>query len=197
MKKILLTGLLSILVTSCNYMEGSFTALDDIVFSKKSIPMGTYKAKLKMSPKKNKIVLKVKLDGNVQKVKFKIPEGTSVPRGNGELRLTAAQVGQPYDILGKISTKVANSPNRSGYEQCSYNISRRFCHINRNGHRVCYGTNSRIYGQRWVEFFVKTTDQTYELSLFEKEQLAALAMFNGGHRSVERIILNSSPCRRY
>jgi hypothetical protein len=124
------------------------------------VPAGQYKAVLNPTSK-TKMNLELKIEDKEYKFPLSIPEGVKVPESDGQLDLTADEIGQPYDLDARVKTDISSYDYDrhescvSGYvseRRCHWVPSRESCHetggeevctTRRTGERVCATTPTR------------------------------------------------------
>lgn len=176
---------------------------------------GTYFSTLKLK-KSKKVTLELQ-NGKKQKVIFTVPKGTTIPRSYGEMRLTSAEVGQPYDVTAKVQTLSSSSEIRHTTETCSRSVVRDVCtfrpgpirtqcHVDRYGRRICREVRapsvrvcnpvSRIvYGTRNVAYRITGRTTEFTFTLFDEASQAPLANFKGTEFNSNRDIVSYGVCR--
>jgi hypothetical protein len=155
------------------------------------IKVGTYTADL--SPNgSTKIALRINND-NDERFNFAIPEGSKIP-DNGTVSFTAAQVNQAADVTVTVTTDVTNSPTQEGYTSCTYQMPTQVCFPIPNGGMSCSTQYQTVYGQQWTRFYDEVTKKNVTLNISEPATTEFSAQFIGNSNSVDRIILNQSPC---
>ncbi len=141
MKKLFSLSLLTLVLASCDALEGKLQVSEELtVIAKKNglfqkgtrevkVPVALYDAKLNPTSKKN-IDLEIKVDGKTAKIPFAIPQGTVLPETEGRVEIPAATNGQAYDLTADVSTK-SGTGQYSQNESCvlRYRMERRCDHI--------------------------------------------------------------------
>lgn len=184
MKKISLL-IMALFFVSCETINGNFTASETLSLKKGSdrvnVPAGNYKASLRVTTKK------VKLDiGDGNKYKFRI-DPDAIPRRNGSVFFSAAEVEQPYDVSTTVRSTVSESDSRAGSESCSYQQPYTVCYPDNRGRSRCYTEYRTVYGYRQVQYRVRTTDKSLNINLLSPGTEMAVANFEGRDVNRERI----------
>ena len=196
MKTLLPLVALALLFVGCERIEGQLnvtspTTLKNSDGQTRSIQAGTYTADIKANTKK-KITLRLNDDNN-NKFIFNIPDG-SIPN-NGVFAFKASTVGQPVDLSGQVVTEVTNGERRTGYESCQYQEPVQVCYPAPNGGMQCTIQYQTKFGQRWIEYYNRTTNKNVVMSISPANTNTESAQFNGNARWAERVILSQSVCR--
>ncbi len=174
--------IVALFLVSCETINGNFTATESLSLKKGSssvsIPAGNYKASLRVTTKK------VKLDiGDGNKYKFRI-DPDAIPRRNGSVFFSAAEVEQPYDVNTTVRSTVSETDSRSGSESCSYQQPYTVCYPDNRGRTRCHTEYRTVYGYRQVQYRVRTTDKSLLIHLQSPGTEVSVASFEG--RDVDR-----------
>jgi len=139
-----------------------------------TIPAGTYNATIEGSANifKTQISLDLALKGGTGHILFNVPSGVAVPKEDGELKLTAAQSGQPFDMDGKIATNVQEGSVQSGVESCTRNETEQRCDGS-----SCHTETITITGQQDVQYHSEDTIRDVNVTISKAG--AVLATFSG------------------
>lgn len=196
MKTLLPLVAAALLFVGCERIEGQLnvsspTTLKNSDGNTRSIQAGTYTADIKANTKK-KITLRLNDDNN-NKFIFNIPDG-SIP-SNGTFAFKSSTVGQPVDLSGQVVTEVTNGERRTGYESCQYQEAVQVCYPAPQGGMQCTVQYQTRYGQRWIEYYNRTTNKNVVMSISPANTNTESAQFNGNARWAERVVLNQSMCR--
>lgn len=198
--KYLIPFLCLLFLSSCKglVIPGQFAAVEELALKRKgkliTIPVGTYTAKIKNHKNKK---LKLKLTG-INKNKyfnFKIPKKVDLPRENGHFSLTAAEVRQPYDVQGTVSTEKTLSETREDIEVCSYQDRDFFCTRDGFGNRHCHLNNRTRYGRRYVRYKLETSVRNVFVELLTPATNLVQSHFNGEKTFTKRIYSHIQYCR--
>ncbi|ATH07953.1 hypothetical protein BIY24_08310 [Halobacteriovorax marinus] len=196
---------------SCNDLDGTFTAKQDLVFkTKKSIisskyvsvkvPAGNYKAEFDFTSFDN---LKIDLSGIDKKIKIKLPDDLDINDRNDEFYIQGADVRQKYDFEGRIHTDYSRSETRRETESCSYTRyetrCRQVCHVNNRGRQICRSECSQFpvthYGYRRIEYYYSTRVTNMSLNVLEPSTSENVGSFTGRDSSTNRVVTWETPCR--
>jgi hypothetical protein len=139
-----------------------------------TIPAGIYNATVegKANLFVKEIALDLKMQGGTVQIPFKIPSGVTVPEHDGELKLAAAQSGQPFDLDGKISSDTQDGPEQAAVESCTRTETEQECDA-----RGCHTATITISGQQDVRYYYSDLIRTVNVT-FTKAGVS-LATFNG------------------
>jgi len=87
---------------------------------------GRFSTKITMgkSGRKNQLTLEVANANPATVIKMKFDKNINLGEN---FTLTAAQLGQNFDLTGNLITKVERSPEQSGYESCTYQYPQTVC----------------------------------------------------------------------
>jgi hypothetical protein len=202
---------MAVAFVSCNDLDGTFKAKQNLVFkTKKSIfsskmvkvkvPAGEHKAKIKFS---SKTKMKIDIDGVDNKIKVKLPKELSINDRNDEFFLAGEEIKQIYDFSGKIKTKYDQSGTHTGTESCTYTTyvkeCEKVCHTNDQGRTRCRRKCERVpqtnYGYQRVEFHYSTRETTLKLKVLDPSTSESLAQFRGYDSDTDKVITWSGTCR--
>lgn len=180
----------------CEKIEGQLNISSDTKLRSskgvvRTLSAGTYTADIKANTKK-KITLRLNNDGDA-KYEFNVPDG-SIP-SNGSFSYKSSTVGQPVDLTGNVTTQIVNGERRSTYESCQYQEPVQVCYPAPQGGVQCTIQYQTRFGQRWIEYYNRTTDKDVTLSISPANTGVESAQFIGNAKWVERIVLNQSACR--
>lgn len=211
MKKVL-TLLCSVLVlTSCVDITGRLDVKKDMQVKKKAgflnlkrktvaLPQGLYTATVSALGDKN---FNLKLEGRDNfKIPLKTEKDIALPTMNGEIRVSGADLDQPFDVRGTIYTNIERSETRETTESCSWTMTEERCE------KVCTVTNNvrtcdvqcrpvsiTRNGYRFVAYHIKTTYRDLKLQLLERGAENLLATFVGDDVETDRIVEHTGICR--
>lgn len=214
------------LSASCMEVDGTLNVKQDVTFQNVTIetanreqdmtvPAGNYRAQLEFKSRE-RVVLEIKdfyKNNRDIDIEFDIPKGSGIPQDNGNFFLSAADVGQPYDIAGEVNTDITRSPRRYDQEQCTYTdyerrcqrVCRNVCRTRPDGRRVCRQRcenrcrNVRVtkWGWRDIEYHVRTEEKDYEVEILVPGTNTQAAVFQGDYRNSQTIIDYRGMCSRY
>lgn len=144
---------------------------------------------------KNKAVIAMNLNGKKANLVLQIPKGKTFP-DNGGIRLSAKESGQPFDLLAEIKTIVTKSEPRRDYERCTVQWYETVCHNRYEPFRDCWTVVHSRPGERYVEYYYRTTDRTMAVNLTNPKQPADVAaQFYGQRQETEIVHTYESACR--
>jgi hypothetical protein len=120
-------------------MDGSLSVSEKLVVKVKGgflgmsrkdaiIPSGRYAAKLNPTSKTN-LNLEINAGGKDLKIPLSIPEGAVIPEFEGELDLSAAEIGQPYDALARVNSRVERNRYDRDESCVAGYVTQRRCHM--------------------------------------------------------------------
>jgi hypothetical protein len=187
------------LMVGCERLSGQLNISKDLklVNSKGDthlLRVGTYTADLRQSTFGKKIVLRLNEDAD-EKFNFAIPKGTKIPN-NGTFSLKSNQIGQKVDLKGTVATTHVDSPEREGYQSCTYSEPYTVCQpAGPYGQMQCQTYMRTIYGQQWVRSFDRTTHQDITLDITPVSAKESSGQFTGNASWVEQIVVNQTNCR--
>jgi hypothetical protein len=184
-----------VLFTSCENVKGPVEVFEKIKLKRRSksyyFSPGVYAGKVKISSSK-----KIKLTlGDSKKFTFRIPKGTSLPRYNGQLSLTARQVKQPYDLFANVESEETIGEERRGYEDCEYEAPVQRCSTDPQGRTRCWTEYRRVRGSRYVRYIPHRFDTDFQIDFKTASSENVVATFTGNKISVERKYIERGICR--
>lgn len=193
MKKIVIASLIlsTIVMTGCEDLPGVLTvtkAFNAVVKRKtKTIDVGQYKTSLDF--KRNKVVAIIDTGSEKMKIELAVPDNAQIP-SNGNFELSAAQTGQPFDVLGSVQTQVNESEMRSEYESCTYQTYDTICTPS-----GCHSVPVNRYGNRFIDYYVRDTNQKMDFDMTTSgDARSKLSHFAGAARYSEKIVTRESSC---
>jgi hypothetical protein len=194
----LLPVVILVFLSGCNDLNGQLNVsrsmkLKNSKNDEKVIAVGTYSAELKRSTFGKKIVLKLNNDQD-QKYEFKIPDGTSIPT-NGTFSLASADIGQPVNLKGVVSTKVTDTTPQEVFQACTYTEPYTVCTAGPNGQQICNTYQRTMQGTQWVRYYDHYVDQNIQMSIIAVNESVASSEFLGDLSTVQRITTQLSSCR--
>src|SRR5436189_166926 len=120
MKVTVLAALSALALTACDELEGTISVNDSLkVVNKKgqtvSIPKGNYQSKFDYDSGKRRLKIKIKDVGkDDQKLEMNLPDGVEIPTYEGDFTVMGYQVGQSFDLEGRVQTDTdVSSPTRT------------------------------------------------------------------------------------
>ncbi len=190
--------------TSCVSLNGNLEVKEAMQVKKKggflnlkkkmvTLEPGIYTAEVNALGDKN---FNLKLTGRDNfKIPLKTEKDISLPQYDGEFKVSGADLDQPFDVKGKLDTKINRSETREKEESCSYTVTEQRCEkvcVVTNDVRkcdvVCNPVQITRYGYRFVRYHNKTTYRDLDLELLALGSEKALASFSGD--SVETVQIN-------
>lgn len=155
-----------------------------------AVPVGDYGAKLEFVSR-DQIQINLKINGKKKQLNLDLPKKLNVPN-NGTFEISAADLGQNFSAQGGAATNITDSEIRTGYESCTYQRRETVCYPV-NNQVVCREELRTVYGQQYVEYFDRRTDQRINMNFIDSQN-ALLADFNGQRSSTERIYRYKAQC---
>lgn len=169
------------------------------------IAPGQYQASLNF-PSEKELILKVEKSSADQKsptsIHFAIPKDAKLPSYSGDVKLTAEQVGKPFDISGTVDTQESDTSDTSTIESCTITIQHELCEWvhdrDRNGHdnshRECHTDYDTIYGRQEVTYHYHDSTKTVDLSLLTPKTTDTVARFTGSSSDSDKVYTYQGPC---
>ena len=201
MKKALLT-ISALLLVSCLpetiTIFGIFKAKEDLSFksikhqsgrgSEVPISAGEYDSSITMENKQT-LLLTITKRGQSKstKVRFTIPKSTSLPTYRGELKLTAKEANQNYDLFAQVDTEydTLSTPvyeTESCTSESHRRVCREVCHVE-NGRQICRDNcvdeTITHYGTREVEYHKDYTTQNFNIDILIPGTEEVVGTFSG------------------
>jgi hypothetical protein len=203
-KKILSLAVALIALTGCD-IEGQLNVSQPLTMIAKdnqqlTLQPGIYKADVEAGD--NKIKLEVRVNGKDRKVNIRTRQ--QLPRQNGDIFVSAAQSGQPFDADGSVRTVQDSSGRQHGWEACTTYQRRWVCRdvlVGRDRwgnpiyRRQCADELIAVPGQQEVEFHVVTTTTQVDIALLAPGSNNQLAVFTGDRSTAQRVIDYRGYCR--
>ncbi|EQC44038.1 hypothetical protein [Bacteriovorax sp. Seq25_V] len=186
MRKSILLLLPLLLLGSCKTFRGQFTTHEDITLNtgkkKVTIEVGQREVKINFKSKKK---AELEIDGH--KVDLKFDSKLKIP-SNGDFKVKASDWNQVYDLVGTSKVEVTSGPLSHDFESCVERVPYTVC----NG-RSCHIVYRDFYGQRHVEYRLRTTTQNIVMNLVAEDH--GHAEFSGYNSSSERVYEYYGNCR--
>jgi hypothetical protein len=170
---------------SCGGEAGDFNCEQKVNVQ---IPVGDQNAKLDFVGR-DQVQITLKVDGRKKQITMDLPKNANIPQ-NGEFMITATDLQQSFSIKGGSATNTSDSQSFRGYEQCTYTRYETVCNIV-NNQQVCHQVPRTVYGQQYVEYFNRVTNQNINVNFIEK---TAVASFNGSRSSSQKIYTHKDYC---
>ncbi len=186
MKKLAMLLLPLLLLGSCKTFRGQFVTHEDITLNsgKKNISIEVGQRDVKVNFKSKKKA-ELEIDGN--KIELKFDSKLKIP-SNGDFKVLASNWNQEYDLVGTSKVEVTSGPLSHDFESCVERIPYTVC----NG-RSCHVVYRDFYGQRHVEYRLRTTTQNITMNLVKQDH--EYAGFAGYNSSSERMYEFVGMCR--
>lgn len=128
---------MALFLVGCDEVKfnGTMNVLEQITFSQSQgktvvVAPGQFSAKATLSANnsKKKLKLEIKNADPATEVKLEFDKNINI----GEtFTITAAQLGQNFDLAGTMATKVERGPEQSSYESCTYQYPQTVCRSNK------------------------------------------------------------------
>lgn len=128
---------MALFLVGCDEVKfnGAMNVLEQITFSQSqgktvTVQPGQFSAKATLSANnsKKKLKLEIKNADPATEVKLEFDKNINI----GEtFTITAAQLGQNFDLAGTMATRVERGPEQSSYESCSYQYPQTVCRSNK------------------------------------------------------------------
>ncbi len=139
MKQIKTIGVaaMALFLAGCDEIKfnGNLNVLEQITFKQKQasvvVTPGQFAAKVTLGATntKKKIKLEIKNADPATEVKLEFDKDINI----GEtFNVTAAQLGQNFDLAGTMKTRVEQSPEQTSYESCTYQMPQTVCRSNKS-----------------------------------------------------------------
>lgn len=217
MKHFIALAALSLLTASCVNLEGNLN-VEQVLTAKKrggflnlkmktvEIQPGSYHASLKVNNTRS-FTLKLKADKEGEAdilIPIKSQNDFAIPT-NGNVMIRGSEISQPFDISGKIETKINTSDVTRAVEDCTAQRTERYCE------RVCTAPatpNGPVYcnvachdvivtypGSRFVEYHYKYTERNLSAELLDAANKAVRATFSGTDHDSEKVYNYYGECR--
>ncbi len=152
------------------------------------ITVGDQNAKLDFVGR-DQIQITMKINGRKTYIKMALPRNLNLPE-NGAFEIAARDLGQSFSAKGGTATNVSDSQPFRGYEQCTYTRYEVECNVI-NNQQVCHQIPRTVYGQQYVEYFNRVTNQTINVNFVDT---SVLATFNGSRSSSQKIYQIKNQC---
>jgi len=156
----------------------------------KRIQKGAYDITLSVN-KYNKVAFKFRN----RKLEVALPRNRDFPKKNGDFNYKASELGQNFDIKGRVKTDIYKSPLVSGREQCTYEEQEYTCWPQPNGQPRCGMEWRTRYGWRTVEYKDVSEHKSIKFSfLNSSDSTSVLAKFSGNKRRTRREYTYEGDC---
>lgn len=221
MKQLMSVLLVSVAATACVHLDGQFdvkqplntkikTGFLNLQTKDMQIQPGIYDATVKsMSDKK--LFLKIKPRGVDQKdilIPIKSKDDLNIPTA-GEFELTAAEIDQPFNVLGSIKTDYSESSRQREIQSCTITRVERHCvevsSLDRQPPTpgptprpqpriVCTDVTISIPGEKVVEFHTIYTSRDVTANFVDPQTKDVLAELSSSGSESRRVTDYESPC---
>ena len=187
--------LATLFLVGCEKIEGQLNITKELklVNSKGDthlLKLGTYSADINANSSK-KFTLRLNNDSDE---KFVFAHNGNIP-DNGPFTISSKVSGQPVDLSGDVRTVITNSPVQEARESCTYQVAVEVCNPLPNGGRTCTVQYRTVFGNEWVRYYDRITDQNVNLSVNAVGSSEQSADFHGALAFGERIVIGHSGCR--
>lgn len=184
-------------ITGCKEIYGTLFVNEKIKLKgnkeRQTFSPGEYDVTIDVGRKR--IALKFERDNSDNsKYRFYYPDDFDMPEDGDIALISHRDSGQKYDLSITKSTEVRFSDLRRGWENCSYTRSVRTCGYH-NGRYRCWWQDQTVYGQRQVEYVIKTEDVLYSANLSDPDSDDSVANFQGNDVDTSRQYEYFGPCR--
>lgn len=147
-----------------------------------------YEAKLKVNSDKS-FTLKLEGRENIL-IPLRSEKDLNVPK-NGRVFISHADINQPFDVSGFISTDVSETERQRAIEDCSVTVTENHCKkICENEHSCkveCKDEQVQLKGHHLVEFHYQTIHRDLSMDLLKQEKAEVLASFHGTDTETFRV----------
>lgn len=168
--------------------EGPPSSCTEQVEKTVTVPPGAYQAKLEIQSKRQ-MTLSIKGNQEEQRLVVQLPDGSRIPEDNGAIELSAAQIGQSYDLKGEVRTDTDRTPTRRERESCSYQDRIVTC----NG-QFCHDQIVTRWGWRDVEYHMLTETKNVSFRLTPPGAADAAARFEGRRAKTYKVYEYTGMC---
>lgn len=156
------------------------------------IKQGQYTANVH-SNSKTEVEIEIK-GSSTQNLKVNIPRNMTIP-ANGEFSISAAQSGQPFNIVGAMKTAQERSKTYRERESCWVERWDVECYVTGNPpQQVCREVRRTFPGYKNVEYYYLDTVEDLLVDLKDRENNDALAQFTGHKESREKRYSYEAQC---
>lgn len=198
MTKSILVALSVLMLTACKTeFRGQVSANEPIKANVKKgqsyIPAGVSDLKLTIKSKK-KAEIEVGVAGKKNNPVIPLDlRGSTLPQTSGDIVILGRNSGQPFDLRGRIDTRVERGPLRRGYETCQESVPVRRCHPG-------YGCDRGwefVTGERAIEYYEDLYQSRIAIQVLESRNQHEQGQIRATDSWVERRVVSSSYCRVY
>lgn len=220
MKSILLLAAVTLLTTSCVSLDGTLVVSEKMSVKKKGgflnlgrknvdIEANQYDAHLTVLGKNNYALILNKGEDRIS-IPLKSEKDLNLPQYDGEIRIAGSDIGQPFDVRGRIDTDISSSPTQEAIESCTWDTRETRCHIEcqdqvtKDDHgvehkenkcqKLCEDYTVTHQGRHEVIFHYTTTHRDLSLELLKEGTSAGVAHFNGSSTETSKIIERQGIC---
>lgn len=197
MKKLLLLSVSLFVLTGCKYsIDGVLNVTDSINLDNQEYAPGSYDTSVSIKrttfSRRYKITMKVDSHQGEVTHTFKAPKGATIPE-NGRVSFTAEQLKENYGLNGEVSTVYSDDTRRRRtYESCTYQEPYTVCRTDARGRTYCHTEYRTRFGQREVEYFLRTKEQDLNFDLMSKTK--SMASFEGHYRNTYPVYIYEGRC---
>ena len=131
-------------------------------------------------------------------VPIKSKSDLNVP-STGAISISHDDIGQPFDLKGRIETDVAESPRVETIQQCSRQVVENHCQkvCDKPDHCniVCKDVTISIPGRQEISFHDETIHRDIQMNFLQIGSASVLASFQGQNTETSRINDYTGECR--
>ncbi|HAZ14813.1 MAG: hypothetical protein A2X86_22180 [Bdellovibrionales bacterium GWA2_49_15] len=183
------------LFTGCLRVNGTMNVKEHLIYKNNArtqvLLAGEYQARATVKGQ-DKIVIYLNNDFEKKQITLKFPEGTVLPRSNGDFSVSSAQLNQPFAVAGKLLNEVQNGDVIEAQETCRI-------YEGTECDTFAYGPSYPnrchpvyVTGERDVKFRTVTTVKTLSFSVTQEGQNKA--NFSGKNVDAAKEYLFIGPC---
>lgn len=180
-------------------LPGTMVAYKDVKLVDKkgnAVPLQagmSYKANIEKED--DLLEIEVEVAGKTRKIRVKPAPGQQIPEEEGTLSISAAQSGQPVDMVGTLNTEYDQGPEQYGQRQCWERVPVRVCGTDNQGHYHCWIEYRQVAGYQDVRYHNVRTTRTGDIQMVYPGQSSLAAQFNGRSVTDQSVITWEGRCR--
>ncbi len=191
LKKLLFSLCVLVFTSGCKEISGKLVVPQALTIINTNgeqvvIPQGTHDTKMSLSD--DRIEAQIKVNRKRHNLEINTSDMGSLPE-NGRFSLASNRSGQPFDILGDISTTRAQSNLQRGQESCQYTTQEPVC-----GPMGCSIQTVIRNGFRDIEFYEEITTRMISFQTLKTGTQMSLGEYNGSSEVRERIKTYEGRC---
>lgn len=207
MKNLMCLLAVTVLSASCVTLEGRLDVKQAMSAKKKSgflnlktkeirIEPDLYEAQLKINSDKS---FTLKLEGRDKiLIPLKSEKDLNLP-SNGRVFISHADINQPFDISGLITTDITNSEINHSIEECTFTVTenhcKKICESEQSCRIECKEESVQMQGHREVDYHFQTIHRDLAMDLLKQDKGEVLASFHGTDVETNRITDYTGVCR--